>query len=231
VTILFLHAFPLDASMWREVIDALAPRFRTLALELRGSSVEAMADDAAALLDAHGVAMAAVCGLSMGGYVALAFAERHAARMAALVLADTRAAADSPEARRGRDAGIASLRNNGVATFVEPLIARLLSPAADESMRARVLEIALRRSADDLIAALTALRDRPDRTAIARSLHCPTLLLAGSDDALSPPAEMRELARAIPAARFGEIPDAGHLTALENPAEFARSVGEFLNEV
>jgi pimeloyl-ACP methyl ester carboxylesterase len=236
--ILFFHAFPVDRRMWREVLDALAPRFRVIAMDLRGfgesegtaPSLETAADDAAALLDALGVPMAAVCGLSMGGYLALAFAERHAARVAALILADTRAAADSPEARKNRDAGIATVAERGAEALTAPMVPRLLAPGAGESLRARVRELSAQRP-EALAAALAALRDRPDRTEVARTLAAPTLLLVGSEDALSPPSEMRALAQSIPGAQLVEIDYAGHLSALENPGDFARAVEEFLDQV
>src|SRR5204863_3778474 len=134
---------------------ALSPRYRVIAMDLRGfgestiggpASLEEFADDAAAVLDAAGVPMAAVGGLSMGGYVALAFARRHPSRLAALVLADTRAGADSPEGKRARDEGIARVRSEGVAPFVAPQPARLLSPAAPASVREHALSIMRRQS-------------------------------------------------------------------------------------
>jgi len=236
--ILFFHAFPVDRRMWREVMDALAPRFRVIAIDLRGfgesegavTSLEAAADEAAALLDALGVPMAAVCGLSMGGYLALAFAERHAARVAALILADTRAAADSPETRKNREAGIATLRERGAEALTAPLIPRLLSPDVAESIRARVRELSAQ-PPEALAAALAAMRDRPDRTEVARKLAAPALVLCGAEDALSPPSEMRALAHSIPGARLVEIDYAGHLSALENPGDFARAVEEFLDDL
>jgi pimeloyl-ACP methyl ester carboxylesterase len=236
--ILFLHAFPVDKRMWHEAAAELQPRFRTIAMDMRGfgdstgaaPSLETVADDAAALLDALGVPMAAVCGLSMGGYLALAFAERHVARLGALILADTRAAADSPEARKNRDAGIATLRERGTAPFAEPMIPRLLSPPAGDAVRARVRELSAQRP-EALAAALAAMRDRPDRSETLRTLDCPTLLLCGSDDALSPPIEMRALAHAVPGAQLVELPHAGHLSAMENPAAFARAIEEFLDQL
>jgi len=238
--LLLLHAFPLDRTMWAGTVARLSPRHRVLTLDARGfgestlgapCSLETMADDAVAVLDAAGVPMAAVCGLSMGGYVALAFARRHESRLAALVLADTRAGTDSPDGRRARDEGIARVRTEGVEAFVAPQPARLLSAAAPPSLRAEALAIMCRQSIGGIANALAAMRDRPDRTAELSQLGCPTLVLVGADDTLTPPAEARALAQAIPGAQLRELAGAGHLSNLEAPLAFDAALAEFLDEV
>jgi pimeloyl-ACP methyl ester carboxylesterase len=239
--LLLLHAFPLDRRMWDETAAALAVERRVIALDARGfgeselgpgdHSIETLADDAVALLDALGVPMATVAGLSMGGYVALALARRHPARLGGLILADTRAGADGAEARRGRDDSIARVERDGVAPLADGLTPRLLSPSAPESLRRRVRELALPQSPASVIAALRALRDRPDRTAELRDIRCPTLILVGGEDAITPPAEARAMAAAIPAARIVELPAAGHLSNLESPAAFAAAINSFLKDL
>jgi pimeloyl-ACP methyl ester carboxylesterase len=192
-----------------------------------GFSIADLADDVAALLTALGFEKAGVSGLSMGGYVALAFAQRHRARLSELLLCDTKAAPDSPEARRGREDAIAQVQKEGVAALRDKQIPRLLAPAASEALRAEVRGLATDR-AEGVIAAIRALRDRPDRRAELSQIACPTLVVVGSDDVLSTPAEAREMADQIPGARLAEIPNAGHLSNLDNPAAFSRAVLEFL---
>jgi 3-oxoadipate enol-lactonase len=243
-TLVLLHGFPVDRRMWTETAERLAARFRVLTLDFRGfgesatrspssepPSLLTLADDVAALLDAEGAPVAAIGGLSMGGYVALAFAARHPARLSALILADTRAAADSPDAKRARDDGIARLRAGDAAAFLAPMPDKLLSPRAPAALRDQVGALAAAQSPEALAWALAAMRDRPDRSDGVRGLRCPTLVVVGSDDAITPPAEAAALRATIPGARLVELPGAGHLSGLEAPAAFSAAVGEFLDDV
>jgi pimeloyl-ACP methyl ester carboxylesterase len=235
--LVLLHAFPFDRRMWSENQAALARDRRVVAVDLRGfgesppsekpPSLEDYADDVARLLDGLGVPMASIAGLSMGGYVALAFARRHAARLAALMLADTRAAADSPEARQARADGIAKLRAGGTSEFLEGIPFRLLSRHADEDLRRRVRGLAEQRP-QAMMAALAAMRDRPDRTAELAEIATPTLVIAGGEDTLTPAAEMRAMARAIPGAELVELAGVGHLSNLEAPDRFNDAIARFL---
>jgi 3-oxoadipate enol-lactonase len=243
--LVLLHAFPLDRRMWDDVATALAGSRRVITVDTRGFgesacgdaqdlggayTIDALADDVAQLLDALGVPIAAVCGLSMGGYIALALAERHPARLGRLVLADTRAAADTPDAKRARDDGIARVRSDGAAAFVAPMPARLLSPAAPAPVVEHARALMAAQPGGAICAALAAMRDRADRTALLATLRCETLVVVGADDAITPPAEARGMADAIPGARYVELARAGHLANLEAPAAFTRALADFLDE-
>jgi 3-oxoadipate enol-lactonase len=226
--IVLLHAFPFDRRMWWSTAAALAGHRRVIAPDLRGFGdspgsgpfgIADLADDLAALLDVLGLSRATVLGLSMGGYVALAFAARHAARLEGLVLADTRAGADSPEARHARDEGIALLRTAQVDAYLDLQLPRLLSPGASDALRSSTRALASR-SPEAMIDALAAMRDRPDRRGELGQIAVPALVLVGAADGLTPPGEARALAAAIPGARLIELPDAGHLSNLEAPAAF-----------
>src|SRR5262249_2303437 len=149
-----------------------------------------LADDLAALLDALGVAAATVVGLSMGGYTALALAQRHPARLVALVLADTRAVADSPETRRAREEARALIESSRTGTYLERGLPRLLAPDAPPALLARVRALAETRG-ERIIAGLAALRDRPDRTSELAAIRCPTLVIVGERDQVVPLEEMR----------------------------------------
>jgi 3-oxoadipate enol-lactonase len=231
------HAFPFDGRMWRQTAAALAGRARVITPDLRGFghselgpdafSIADLADDLAALLDALNLPAAAVGGLSMGGYVALAFAQRHRNRLRSLILADTKAAADTPEGRNGRAAAIALVEAQGVAAMLDRQIPHLLSASASESLRAEVRSLGAQ-PARTVVAAIRALRDRPDRTAELPSITVPTLVVVGTEDALSPPAHAVAMAAAIPHARVAQIPGAGHLANLQNPDAFAAALMEFL---
>ena len=241
--VVLLHGFPVNRRMWTQAAQLLSARFRVLTLDVRGfgesalgspappPSLLTLADDLAALLDAEGAPVAAVCGLSMGGYVALAFAAQHPARLSALILADTRASADSPDARRARDEGIARLGAGQVAAYLAPLPDKLLSPHATAALRDEVRTLAAAQSPEALAWALAAMRDRPDRSDEVRALRCPTLVVVGSDDALTPPAEAAALRATIPGAQLAELTGAGHLSGLEAPAAFSAAVAAFLDGV
>jgi pimeloyl-ACP methyl ester carboxylesterase len=234
--LVLLHAFPLDRRMWTDAVAALSATHRVIALDARGfgesalgddpPALERLADDVIGLLDSLGVPMASVLGLSMGGYVALALAARHPARLASLILCDTRAGADSPEGKRGRDQAIAAVRAD-LTAYLDAMPKRLLGPRADAStvVRTRALMDA---RLDGVVWALAAMRDRPDRSAELSAIDCPTLVVVGVDDAMTPPAEARAMAGAIRGARLIEIPTAGHLSNLEAPAAFNLAVAEFL---
>jgi 3-oxoadipate enol-lactonase len=236
-TLVLVHAFPLDGRMWSETAHALSDRCRVLTPDMRGfggsdlgsgtPSIADMADDVAALLDSLGIERATVGGLSMGGYVSLAFAARHPSRLDGLVLADTRAAADSQAAHAGRAAAIALVETEGVPAYVERQLAALLSPAAPEAVRDQVRDLG-KQSRDGVLAGIKALRDRPDRRAELAAIACPTLVIVGTEDKISPPAEMAEMARSIQGARLVEIPGAGHLSNLERPSQFTAAIASFI---
>jgi pimeloyl-ACP methyl ester carboxylesterase len=222
--------------MWRKASAALAGQRRVITPDMRGfglsdlgsgdHSIADMADDVASLLDALKLPAATVGGMSMGGYVALAFARRHRKRLQSLVLADTKAAADTPDARQGRQAAITLVETQGVAALLEKQIPRLLSASASEGLRAEVRRLGAQ-PPNAVIAAIRALRDRPDRTAELPEIAVPTLVVVGTQDALSPPEDGRAMAASMPRARVVEIPGAGHLSSLENPDAFAAALAGF----
>jgi pimeloyl-ACP methyl ester carboxylesterase len=235
-TLVLLHAFPFDRRMWSEELARLSDGRRVVAVDLRGfgesplwgePTVDELGDDVVALLDELGVPMAAVCGLSMGGYVALSVAERHRGRVAALVLADTRAAADSDVAKLAREATMRQVRSDGPAVFLDGVPERLLSRHASDDLRQRVRDLCVDR-AETILAATRALAHRPDRTSLLPRIDCPTLVICGGEDTTSPAPEMRSLAAQIPGAEYVEIAGAGHLSNLEAPDRFDEAVARFL---
>jgi len=234
--LVLLHPFPFARGIWVGVGDALAAHLRVIGVDARGfgqspltgtASVADLADDVAALLDELRIERAAVLGMSMGGYGALAFAARHPARLAALVLCDTRADADPPAMRVARDGAIARIRDQGVDAYLPGSIPRLLSPAAPPALCAHLLARAEARG-PSLIAGIEALRDRPDRTRELAGIRCPTLVVRGADDQVTPAETMRQLAAGIAGARFVTLPGAGHLSHVEAPGPFLEAVGPFL---
>jgi pimeloyl-ACP methyl ester carboxylesterase len=226
--LVLLHAFPFDRRLWQ----GLQIAGRTLILpDLRGFgesplrpfTIADLADDVASLLDALGLPGAAIGGMSMGGYVALAFARRHRGRTQGLLLCDTKAAPDTPEAREARDEAIELVRTQGVAAYVDKMLPKLLSPSAPELTRNRARALGNQRP-EAVITGLQALRDRPDRRPELPEIAAPTVIVVGSEDAVTPPSEARAMAAAIPGARLVELPGAGHIANLESPEAFAAAL-------
>lgn len=242
--LLLLHGFPLDHGMWAGQ-EPLAEQVRLIVPDQRGfggstgpgpESMEQLADDAVALLDAlHVTGPAVVCGLSMGGYVAQHVAARHPDRVAALVLVDTRLEADTPDVRAGRVDLAAKVGRIGQRIVAEAMVPRLLATSAEAkgAPDRAAIEAELQRTIESqpvatIQAALAALGDRPDMTDAARSLRMPTLLVVGAEDALTPPACLEKAETLIPDARLLVVPRAGHMTPLEAPSVFNAAVLEFL---
>jgi pimeloyl-ACP methyl ester carboxylesterase len=241
--VLFLHPFPFDRRLWREVwTGALLVDFRLVSIDARGFgdsalgepgySVDDLAEDAVALLDHLGIPMAAAVGCSLGGYVALSLAARHPARLSALALLATRAGADGEAARGMRDAAIAEIRTHGVTAYLDGVATRLCGRSADDAIRANVQRLA-ETCAPDLVHALpammTALRDRPDRTTLLPQLRLPALVVAGAEDTVAPSDEARAL-HVIPGARGITLPACGHLSPVEQPDALRAALETFLGD-
>ncbi len=234
--LVLLHPFPLDATFWGPVAPLLAADREIVTLEFPGlgaapavdaPSVNGWADAVAAEIAGMHGARAAVCGLSLGGYAALSLAARHPDRPACLVLANTRAEPDTPEAAEGRRRSAAQVRASGRAAFLDDFMSRMVAPgnaAAGEAARA----IADRQGPEGIAGALEALAGRADRRPDLPGIAAPALVIVGADDVVTPLPFAETLAAGIPDAELVVIEGAGHLTALERPEEFAAAVGAFL---
>jgi pimeloyl-ACP methyl ester carboxylesterase len=245
--LVLLHAFPLDHSMWA-FQEPLAEQVRLVVPDLRGfggsdeavpESIAALADDVVALLDAvHVAGPAVICGISMGGYVAQHVAARHPDRVAAVILVATKLEADSAEARAGRTDLAAKVGRLGLGILADAMIPRLLADSA-EARRApgrADVESLLRRTilaqrVETVQTALAALGARPDMTEPLRQLRAPALLVAGAEDAITPPECLQAAEAIIPRAKLLIVPAAGHMVPLEQPAVFNAAVLEFLREL
>jgi 3-oxoadipate enol-lactonase len=236
--ILLIHAFPMSSAMWEDQIDALATRLRVIAPDLRGfgatarglgaSSLDQHADDLAGLLDQLGIEKATVAGLSMGGYISFALLRQHPARIERLILADTRAGADSEEARQAREKNAQLAEAQGAGAIAEQMLPKLLSAGAPAEVRDEVRKIIEANDRAGLAAALRAMAARPDSTPLLATIDVPTLIIVGGEDALTPPSESRAMHAAIAGSRLVEIPGAGHLSNVEAPDAFSVAVEEFM---
>lgn len=260
----FLHGFPFHGGMWTPQLRALPDDWRGVAPDLRGfgrSGLRALpgevatgrriggrvarpdepvltmarlADDVAELIEAESAGSVVVCGLSMGGYVALELWRRHPGRVRALVLADTRAQADDDEARENRLRAAQAVRKGGVEPVAAAMLPNLLAestrtgmPQVVEQVRSMILDT----EPATTIAALAGMAARHDSTAELPGITVPALVVAGEHDTMTPPALGRAMAAAMPDATFVEIPKAGHVSNLENPADFSGALAELLSRL
>jgi 3-oxoadipate enol-lactonase len=240
--ILFIHGFPLDHSMWDRQAERLSPRYRVLAVDLRGFgesdvtagtvSMDQFADDLAKLLNGLGVTDPVVlCGLSMGGCIAWQFIRKYPDRVKALIACDTRVVADTPEAAEGRFKTAEKALSTGAVVVAEAMIPKLFSdrtrekaPQVVESMR----EVILKTAPDGLAAGLRGLATRPDVSDQPRRFQLPTLAIVGEHDVISTVDEMRGWASAMPSAEFVVVPGAGHMAPLENSQVVNEAIERFL---
>ena len=239
--VLFLHAFPLGLSMWDAQAEALENRYQVVRFDARGFgaspagdgllTMERIADDAAALLDQLGVGKAVVGGCSMGGYAALAMVRRHGERLRALVLQDTRAGADTAEAKAKRGLLAERVLKEGAVAAAEVFLPRLFGETTHREraqlvarQRAIILGTAPRAIAD----ALAGLAARADSVSTLREIQVPTLIVCGEEDVLTPPAESLAMHQAIRGSRLEIIPRAGHLVNLEDPPAYNAILLDFL---
>ncbi|MFI5248230.1 MAG: alpha/beta fold hydrolase, partial [Nitrospirales bacterium] len=226
--IVFLHAFPLNRTMWATQEHGLSSQFRIITIDLRGHgesdaplcryTLDQSADDVRALLDHLAIQHALFVGLSMGGYILFAFYRKYVDRMKGLILADTRAQADKAEekARRFQMAQIA--HKQGAAAIAELMIPKLLSPATIQTrpdlvrqVRAMIEGNQISGIAGDLM----AMAERPDSVLLLTQITCPTQIIVGQLDQGTPVSDAKLMAEHIPGSRLAVIPNAAHLANLE----------------
>ncbi|PZR52031.1 alpha/beta hydrolase [Xylanimonas oleitrophica] len=237
VPLVLLHAFPVDHRVWGPLAERLPARLRAVAVDLPGqghSDLGGLAPDlglaAEAVhrsLRAQGIASAVVVGMSMGGYVALALAERHPGFVAGLGLVDSKSTADTPEARANRLRVAHDLESSQTVDPVLGMPAVLLGETSLAQRRGLlpVLEGWVRGQSPAALAwAQRAMADRPDRTAVLERFDGPVAVVVGAEDTVTPLAEAEHMAHAAADGALTVVPGAGHLSALEDPATVAGSL-------
>ena len=242
--VVLLHGYPFNRSMWREQTEALSASYRVITPDLRGhgettatdepATMDEMARDVAALMDELNIHRAAVGGLSMGGYVALAFYRRFPLRVRALILADTRSQADTEEARRTREQQARKALKEGMSGIVETSLPKALAPATIKErpkVVARVREMIRKTRPEGAAAALRGMAARIDQSDFLPSIFAPTLIIVGSEDELTPVRDAEFMRREIRGSRLEIIDGAAHVSNIENPAQFNRALKSFLDEL
>jgi pimeloyl-ACP methyl ester carboxylesterase len=238
-----LHAFPLSADQWLPQLSRVPAGWRLIAPDVRGFggsdsgvapggvSIETYATDLIELVAHLDIATAVVGGLSMGGYIALAFARLAPERLDGIVLADTRAGADSAEARAGRDRMLALVDRDGPIGIASDMLPKLLGETTRQQqpdLREAVRRLIEANAPDGIRHAILAMKARPDSSTWLPSLGCPALVICGTEDTVTPPPESEAMARAIPHATLSYVPHAGHLSNLENAGEFTLALSNWL---
>ena len=242
--VVLLHGFPFNRSMWNEQIAALAPSFRVIAPDLRGhgettvtkapATMDELARDVVALMDALGISRAAVCGLSMGGYAALALCKMFPARVRALVFADTRAHADTQEAKDNREQQAQKALSEGMTAIADAMLPKLLSPATlarRSEVVERVREMIVNTNPQGAASAQRGMAQRFDHTASLSRILSPTLIIVGSEDAITPVTDAETMHREIDGSRLEVIEGAGHVSNIEQPDSFNRALTTFLGDL
>jgi pimeloyl-ACP methyl ester carboxylesterase len=241
IPLVFLHAFPFNRTMWAAQEKELASQCRVIAIDLRGHgqsdapywrySLEQYAADVKAVLAHLGLARAVFVGLSMGGYLEFTLYRYCPELILGLVFADTRAEADTAEQTQWRFDLAQRTAAHGSSAVVADMLPKLLSPKTYRhrpDLVERVKSIQEAAPVSGIIGDLMAMAERPDSTSLLPSIEVPTLVVVGEDDVLTPPADAKRIARGIRGATLVTIPDAGHLSNMEQPVHFNRALEEFV---
>lgn len=248
-TLVLLHGFPLDHTMWRFQTEALSQHFRVIVPDLRGfgqTPIEAIAaktgvpltdyaDDVAALLDAKQVVgPVTLIGFSMGGYISWQFYQRHRDRVRAMVMCDTRAAADTPQTQETRFKMAENVEGWGAIHVARLMTGKLFGPDtfANASKLVEEVESVIGRTDPVAIAAAQrGMAHRDDSTPLLSTIDVPVLYLVGVDDVISTPTEMQSMADATPGAKFVQVPNSGHMSPMENPTAVNHAIKEFVESL
>lgn len=242
--LLLIHGYPLNRTMWEQQLHGLEDVAHVIALDLWGfgesepvseASMGTYAEELHKLTEALGASEpAVVCGLSMGGYVAFEYFRRYGNHVAGLILANTKAGPDSAEGKAGRDKNVAVAKEKGAAAIAEAMLPKMLSPKTytnNSELVQQVKRMMESASVPGVIAALVAMRDRPDSVPTLAQIKLPALVVGGADDQLFPQAEFQNMATGLANGKLEILPDAGHMSNIEQPESFNRAVRQFLRKL
>jgi 3-oxoadipate enol-lactonase len=240
VPVVFIHGFPMNLSMWQSQLDNLPQSYRLIAYDLRGLghsdlgsgeiSIETHANDLVGLLNDLDIKKAVICGLSMGGYIALKAIEKYPQRFLGLVLCDTKCESDTEEGRQKRYDSIKKIKDEGIGSFADGFLKNVLSDktlgnaAVVKDLKRRIVE----NHVEGIIAAQMAMAKRTDTTPVLKNIKVPTLVVVGEKDQVTPLKNAELLAMKIRNARLEIIKDAAHFSNIENSADFNDVLVDFL---
>ena len=241
--VVLLHGYPFNRTLWNEQVSALSNSYRVIVPDLRGhgesdaspgaASMNRMAQDVAALLDHLEIHRAVVGGLSMGGYVALAFYKQFPSRVRALVLADTRAQADTEEGKVTRHQQAEKALAEGMAGIADSMLPKLLTPdtvSKRPEVVKRVRDMMLKTKPEGAAGALLGMAERDDQTSLLSQISCPALILVGQEDQITPVKDSEKMHREIAGSRLVVIENAAHVSNLERTEQFNEELTRFLKQ-
>ena len=241
--VVLIHGYPFNRSLWNEQVEALSNSYRVIVPDLRGfgetdastgtATMNRMAQDVGQLLDHLQISQAVIGGLSMGGYVALAFYKQFPSRVRAFVLADTRAQADTDEAKQTRAQQAEKALSEGMAGIADAMLPKLLTPetvSKRPEVVKRVRDMMLKTKPEGAAAALLGMAAREDQTELLSRVTSPTLILVGAEDAITPVSDSEKMRDSIAGSRLVVIENAGHVSNLERTQQFNEALLKFLRE-
>ena len=242
--VVLIHGYPFNRSLWTEQTDALTSRCRVVTPDLRGfgeseasegpATMNLMAQDVAKLMDHLGIDQAVIGGLSMGGYVALAFVKQFPSRVKALVLADTRAQADTEEGKQGRRQQAEKALSEGMAGIADAMLPKLLTPetvSKRPEVVKRVRDMMLKTKPQGAASALLGMAEREELSEFISTVRVPTMIVVGREDAITPVADSEKMQSKITTSRLVVIENAGHVSNLEQTEQFNFALLRFLDRV
>ena len=242
--IIFVHGFPFDHHMWEEQMNELSSKFYCISYDIRGLgesspgdgqyTIEVFVDDLFSVIDVLKIEKPVLCGLSMGGYIALRAVEKMESKFAGLILCDTKSEADSNEVKIKRAEGINKINKEGLDSFIPGFISNCFSDQFKMNNKSKYSEIVDRSVEFNPVGVkgcLLAMAGRTDTTSYLSKIKIPTLILHGADDILLTPDIMREMANKISNSEFFEVPDSGHIISIENPRFVNNKLISFLKTI
>ncbi len=244
IPLIFLHGFPFDKSMWNKQMAGLKMNNRVIAIDIRGFgkstdedttlNIDLFSDDLISFMDKLQLEKVIICGLSMGGYIALNAIKRFPERFEALVLCDTQCIADSIEAKEKRLKAIDQIKENGVTEFNEKFITNVFHPdsiSTKTEVVRNLSDVVYANSKDIMMAGLTALAERSETCSCLSAIYIPTLIICGREDVVTPLAQSEFMHNNIQGSILKIINHAGHVSNLEQPDEFNKHLNDFCNSL
>lgn len=241
--VVLLHGYPFNRTLWNEQVSALSNSYRVITPDLRGhgesdaspgaATMNRMAQDVAALLDHLEISRAVIGGLSMGGYVALAFYKQFPSRVRALIMADTRAQADTEEGKLTRQQQAEKALAEGMAGIADSMLPKLLTPdtvSKRPEVVKRVRDMMLKTKPEGAAGALLGMAERDDQTSLLSQISCPSLILVGQEDQITPVKDSEKMHREIPGSRLVVLENAAHVSNLERTEQFNEELTRFLKQ-
>ena len=242
--VVFIHGFPFDHHMWKKQVDYFRKNYTCVSYDIRGLgqssaqggqfSIEDLVDDLFNVISVTRIEKPVVCGLSMGGYIALRAVEKDENKFSGLILCDSKSEADSNTAKLKRAAGIKFINQNGGSEFASAFVNECFTPDSINNIEIdylKILKRSVKTSPVGLKACLLAMAGRTDTTSYLPQMKIPALILCGEEDNFAPPAVMFDISEKINNSEFHVIVNSGHMSPVENPAVVNGHISGFLKNV